>query len=45
MIYYMLNFCFCSFLRGGNFCQFKKKSDFCIRFSKEKTRISNVKKQ
>ena len=45
MIYYMLKKYFCSFLRGGIFCQFKKKSDFCIRFSKEKTRISNVKKQ
>ena len=45
MIYYMLNNYFCLILRGGNFCQFKKKSDFCTRFSKEKTRISNVKKQ
>ena len=27
------------------FCQFKKKSDFCTRFSRKKTRINNVNKQ
>ena len=34
VFYDMLNNSFCSVLGLQFFCQFKKKSDFCTRFSK-----------
>ena len=41
----MLKILFLLFGRLREFCQFKKKSEFCTRFSKQKTRINNVDKQ
>lgn len=41
----MLKIFLSRFLAHQNLCQFKKKSDFCTRFSRKKARINNVNKQ
>ena len=41
----MLKIFLIRFFEGQNLCQFKKKSDFCTRFSRKKALVNNVNKQ